>query len=181
MAGGATGVKLLLKGPPRVGKTTLVERLVRLIEDRGRVAGGFLTRELREHGERVGFAACDIVTGDECVIADIRLASAVRVGRFGVDVRAFERLALPALARADSIGGIVVVDEIARMELASKPFTDQLAKIMDSPHPVVATVHIHAHPFTDTLIARTDIELMTVTEHNRETLPRQILDRLAGT
>ncbi|MGH3998240.1 MAG: nucleoside-triphosphatase [Pseudonocardiaceae bacterium] len=42
----------------------------------------------------------------------------VRVGRFGVDVPAFERVALPALRRAQEIGGAVIIDEVGRMELA---------------------------------------------------------------
>jgi len=40
------------------------------------------------------------------------LASA-RVGRFGVDVAAFEQVGNPALRRAAKGGGLVVIDEIA--------------------------------------------------------------------
>ena len=47
-------MNLLLTGPPRCGKTTLVERVVDALEGRLRLAG-FLTREVRRGGERVGF------------------------------------------------------------------------------------------------------------------------------
>jgi nucleoside-triphosphatase THEP1 len=46
--------RLLLEGPPKVGKTTVVERLVKLLV--GVPVGGFVTREvLGNNGWRVGF------------------------------------------------------------------------------------------------------------------------------
>jgi nucleoside-triphosphatase len=44
-----------------------------------------------------------------------------RVGRYGVDLAAFKRVALPALGDSGR-GGVVVVDELAKMELASAAF-----------------------------------------------------------
>ncbi len=44
---------ILITGPPRSGKSTLIEKLVRRI---GRPATGFFTREIREGGKRVGFS-----------------------------------------------------------------------------------------------------------------------------
>ena len=47
--------RLLLEGRPGSGKTTAVARLVELLRGEGLAVTGFLTRELRERGERVGF------------------------------------------------------------------------------------------------------------------------------
>jgi nucleoside-triphosphatase len=102
----------------------------------------------------------------------------VQVGRFGVDVAAFERVALPALAWAVESGGIVIVDEIARMELASADFVNLLHKIMEQAVPIVATVHIHDHPVSDALLRRVDVEVVQVTEDNRDELPAWLLARL---
>jgi predicted ATPase len=46
---------LLLTGPPGCGKTTVLERVAGHLGDL-RLAG-FLTVELREHGQRIGFEA----------------------------------------------------------------------------------------------------------------------------
>ncbi len=171
--------KILLQGPPKVGKTTVVERLVQLLRAGDARIGGFLTRELREHDRRVGFVIRD-VDGAEAVIAHQDYVTGVRVGRFGVDVAAFERVALPALAYALECGVIVVVDEIARMELASAEFVSLVNKIMKQATPVVATVHVHHHPVTDALLRRSDVEVIQVTVDNRDELPAQLAAWLTG-
>jgi nucleoside-triphosphatase len=170
--------KILLQGPPKVGKTTVVGRLVDLLRMDGARIGGFLTREIREQGRRVGFAVRDL-NGAEAIIAHQNYVTGVQVGRFGVDVAAFERVALPALTRALDNGEIVIVDEVARMELASAEFTNLLEKMMTQTVPAVATVHIHDHPVTDALVRRPDVEVVQVTEDNREDLPARLLARLA--
>ncbi|HEV8472853.1 MAG TPA: nucleoside-triphosphatase [Methylomirabilota bacterium] len=48
--------RILLEGRPGSGKTTAVARLVDLLRAEGVAVSGFFTRELREGGERVGFA-----------------------------------------------------------------------------------------------------------------------------
>lgn len=95
------GLNIFLTGKPRAGKTTLVERVVERLrrEAPGLRLAGFTTTEIRdESGERSGF---EIVTlaGERAVLARVGLASKVRVGRYGVDLEAFERLALPEMAR----------------------------------------------------------------------------------
>lgn len=67
------------------------------------------------------------------------------------------------------------------MELASVAFVKLTEQVMDGPAPVVASIHLHAHPFTDALKRRADVELLTVTEANRDTLPAQLLERLTST
>jgi nucleoside-triphosphatase THEP1 len=96
-----------------------------------------------------------------------------------VDVAAFERIAVPALTCALEDSGIVIIDEIARMELASSEFVNLLQKIMEQAVPIVATVHVHDHPVTAALLRRADVEIVQVTEDNRDDLPAWLLARLA--
>lgn len=172
--------RLLLTGPPKSGKTTAVARLVQLLRRHGVAVGGFVTHEQREEGRRVGFVVEDI-GGPSAVFARQDFLSTVRVGRFGVDVTAFERVGLPALRRAVTSGSVVVVDEIARMELASETFVGLVWEALDAPIPVVATVHMRADPFTDAIKWRSDVDLVTLTEQNRDELPHYLLRRLTTT
>ncbi|MBT8226307.1 MAG: DUF2478 domain-containing protein [Dactylosporangium sp.] len=139
---------------------------------------GFLTSEIRVDGRRVGFAIRDF-EGAEAVIAHEGFSTGVQVGRYSVDVAAFERVALPALERAaDADADAVIIDEIARMELASDAFVAALPGLFALPVPLVATVHVHPHPVTDALLARPDVEVIQVTEANRDALPGILFDRL---
>ncbi|MGH3923118.1 MAG: NTPase [Pseudonocardiaceae bacterium] len=170
-------LRLLLEGPPKVGKTVVMHRLLTLLQERGVVVGGFVTHEVREHGRRVGFVVCDLA-GPEAVLAHQDFQSDVRVGRFGVDVPAFERVALPALRRAQQDGGLVIIDELGRMELASAPFVETVNTLLTGSLPVVATVHVYEHPATDALKQRADVQRVTVTKANRDELPAQLLRQL---
>jgi nucleoside-triphosphatase len=97
------------------------------------------------------------------------------VGRYGVDLEALERIALPELARrADT----TLIDELGKMELASEPFRDAVLELFDAHKPVVATVHAFRHPFSDALKARPDVELVRLTRGNRDELPELIAGRL---
>jgi nucleoside-triphosphatase len=112
--------RLLLEGRPGIGKTTVTRRLLQLLREAGVPVGGFTTGELRTGGRRDGFVV-EAVSGAREVLAHVDLPGPPRVGRYGVDLAAFERVALPAL-RKPRTGGVVVVDELGKMELASAAF-----------------------------------------------------------
>jgi nucleoside-triphosphatase len=165
--------KLLLQGPPGVGKTTVMLRLAAELHEAGIPTGGFVTREVREHGRRRGFVAEEI-GGREALIAHVDWARGPAVGRYRVDVEAFERVALPAMHRAEQRGGVVLVDELGSMELASAAFVSALRGLVDAGPALVATVHSRRHPVTDALKARPDVDVLEVSRANRDELPGRV-------
>jgi nucleoside-triphosphatase len=92
-----------------------------------------------------------------------------------VDLAAFDRVALPAL-RTPRTGGVVVVDELGKMELASAPFRDAVMQLLDRDVAVVATVHQARDRFTDGLRRRPDIRVIRITEALPETAHNFRLD-----
>ncbi|MGH4006785.1 MAG: nucleoside-triphosphatase [Pseudonocardiaceae bacterium] len=172
-------LRFLLEGPPKVGKTVAMRCLVELLREHGATVSGFVTDEIREQNRRVGFVVRD-VAGPEAVLAHQDFRTGVQVGRFGVDVPAFERVALPVLRRAQEASGAVIVDELGRMELASALFVQAMDTLLAGSLPVVATVHVYEHPVTDALKRRADVQLVTVTEANRDELPAQLFRQLRG-
>lgn len=114
-------VRFLLEGRPGAGKTTVARRLAERLSKEGAHLRGFFTEELSVSlGRRVGFAV-ETVDGRRGVLAHVRLPGPPRVGRYGVDLEAFARLALPALTAVGS-GDLVLIDELGKMELASDSF-----------------------------------------------------------
>jgi nucleoside-triphosphatase len=142
-------------------------------------AGGFTTAELRTAGRREGFLV-EAASGARARLAHVDLPGPSRVGRYGVDLAAFERVALPAL-RAPRTGGVVVVDELGKMELASAAFRDAVTQLLERGVAVVATVHQAHDRFTEALRRRPDIRVVRITEATRDALPEQLIDCLVGT
>jgi nucleoside-triphosphatase len=174
-------LRLLLEGRSGIGKTTVARRLLALLRDAGITLGGFVTDEIRRGGHREGFAV-QTVAGQRGVLAHVDLPGPPRVGRYGVDLAVFERVALPAMA-VPRQAGVVVVDELGKMELASAAFRDAVSDLLERDVAVVATVQVHPHPFTDGLKRRPDLRMERVTERNRDALPERLAAQLdaAGT
>jgi nucleoside-triphosphatase len=169
-------MKILLEGRPGAGKTTVARRTADLLRDARVSVRGFVTEELRESGRRVGFAV-ESFQGDRAVLAHVDFAGPPRVSRYGVDVEAFEGVALPALADVGR-GELVVIDEIGKMELASAAFREAVANLFEQDVRLLATIQIARHPFTEALRRRADVETARVSERTRDELPEQLAARL---
>jgi nucleoside-triphosphatase len=171
-------VKVLLEGRPGAGKSTVALRLAELLQEQGTKVGGFVTAELREQDRRCGFAV-ETFDGERATLAHVELPGPPRVSRYGVDLEAFELVALPALETATK-AEVVVVDELGKMELASTRFCEEVSRLFDSTLPVVATVHVFQHPFTDALKRRTDVERLAITKATRDAVPAELASRVRG-
>jgi nucleoside-triphosphatase len=169
-------LRLLVEARPGAGKTTAFRRLAVLLRESRVAVAGFTTEELREGRRRAGFAV-ESLEGDRATLAHRELPGPPRVGRYGVDLDAFERVALPALEPRG--GGVVLIDELGKMELASERFRDAVERLWEAPIALAASVHVAHHPFTDRLKRRTETELLQLTGRNRDALPLELAERLA--
>ena len=170
--------RLLLEGRPGIGKTTVARRLLPLLQEADVPVAGFTTGELRTSRRREGFVV-EAASGAREVLAHIGLPGPPRVGRYGVDLAALERVVLPALGDPGP-GGVVVVDELGKMELASAAFCEAIVELLERDVAVVATVHLGHHRFTDALKRRPDIRVVRVTDETRDALPEQLMDHLVA-
>jgi nucleoside-triphosphatase len=170
-------MKLLLTGPPGVGKTTVIQKC---LSSTGMSAGGFYTQEMREKGRRVGFSLRTL-DGKQGVLAHIDYQGGYQVGRYGVDIARFESLALPALEQALQTKELVVIDEIGKMELFSRRFQEIVLQILDQEKRyILGVIHQGKGPFVASIKRRGDVEIVAVSRANRDGLPDQIVTRLRG-
>ncbi len=165
---------LLLSGRAAIGKTTIVKKIVDKLGDR---AGGFYTEEIFGPGGRKGFQAITL-DGHKTTLAHVDIRSRSRVGRYGVDVAAFERVGVTALRKAIAQSEIVIIDEVGKMELFSSRFKAEVLRAVECGKPVVATVMSSAHPWVDALKVMPGIKEFEVTYKNRDEMPIRILNML---
>jgi nucleoside-triphosphatase len=161
---------ILLTGPPQCGKTTVIQKVVAGFLGQ---AAGFYTRELRERGRRVGF---EIVTlaGDTALLSHVDFPGPLRVGKYGVNLDNFHRVALPTLEVTPGVD-LIAVDEVGKMECLSNEFVATMERLWTAPVMLVATVAEKGGGFIAALRQKPHKTLITVTFSNREELPGQIL------
>lgn len=165
-------MKLAITGAPGSGKSTLCKRLIEALPTVK--IGGILTQDIREDHERVGFEIVDIATGQRGLLAHRDLREGPRVGRYRVHLQDIEHIVVPALERALRDAQLIVIDEIAPMELCSPRFADVVTRVLDSPKDLLVTFKEH---FEHPLIARVreGFSVFTITLSSRERLFQEVL------
>ena len=164
--------RILLTGLPGCGKTTLIKSVAdKIIVP----AYGFYTQEIRTAGRRAGFAIETFSTPPKKgVLSHIDIDSKYRVGKYGVDVDSFEKLAIPELEAGLDKQSLIIIDEIGKMELFSERFKNLLIQIFESERSFLATIMYKPHPLCDKLKKMEGVEVITVTKWNREELFKEL-------
>jgi nucleoside-triphosphatase len=162
---------LLLTGAPGCGKTTALERVAEHLGDL-RLAG-FLTLELREHGQRVGFEAVGL-GGRRAILAHVRSRSPVSIGRYGVEPDHLVPLIDEELLRPPGAVDACLIDEIGKMECHCPQFVTTMRRLLTEPVSVVATIALRGGGFIAEVKQRHDVQIVEITQANRQTLPAQI-------
>ncbi|MDD5172513.1 MAG: nucleoside-triphosphatase [Candidatus ainarchaeum sp.] len=158
-------------GMPKSGKTTLLMRVVEALRNRGLKVGGFTSPEEKHHGTRTAFYVVDIATGKQALLASVD-GDGPKVSKYHVDVKSFESVAVPALDRSGGYD-VIVIDEIGAMELESKIFRELVDGLLESPIPVIASLH---RDYVDKYGSYG--EVMTLTSDNHEQVRFALMGRV---
>ena len=164
---------ILVTGPPRSGKSTLIEKVVQKIS---RPATGFFTQELREKGRRVGFSITTI-EGKTGVLAHQSIRSTFKVGKYGVNLEDLDQIAVPSMLPS-TLDQIVVVDEIGKMECFSRLFKETLLKVLSAENLVIGSVAIKGDRFIQSIKQRDDVSLVSITEKTRDAALQLFFEKL---
>ncbi len=72
-------------------------------------------------------------------------------------------------------GRLIIIDEIAKMELFSERFSDEVLRCLSTGR-VVGTIQMRGHPFLDDVRSRNDVDLIELTTMNRDQIPLQVFE-----
>ncbi|WEU40103.1 MAG: nucleoside-triphosphatase [Candidatus Odinarchaeum yellowstonii] len=168
-------MNILVTGPPRSGKTTLIKNIV---EELNKKTIGFITEEFLKQGKRVGFKI-KTFSGLESMLASIdNKHTSVFVGKYGVFLENLE-LVLETLEKELKTGSydLIVVDEIGKMELSSKRFRDFITESLDLGK-VFGSIMLYDNAFTKSVKERTDTKVYTLTRGSWVNVKNKILEDL---
>ena len=101
--------KIGITGMPSVGKTQTLIKIIEKIEKSGYKLEGMITTPLIEKKKRVGFYVEDWQTKEKEIFARLDLDSKDKVGKYGVDLAALERVGVKAIEKAINDGYSVVI------------------------------------------------------------------------
>jgi nucleoside-triphosphatase len=155
---------LLITGRPASGKTTVFRRLVDELRHLNPV--GFFTAEIRKDGRRKGFSLSSL-DGRTGILAHVDFRTGYQVGKYGVDVAGFEAFIDPLPVSAPETG-LVMIDEIGKMECLSDRFTKIISDILNSEKPLIAAIAQKGGGLIAELKKRSDVQLFTLTRENQE-------------
>jgi nucleoside-triphosphatase len=164
----------LLTGRPGTGKTSLIKQVLPGSHIK---AGGFFTEEIRVEGTRVGFKLVTL-EGHQAVLSHVDFNKRFRVGKYGVDITALEKVGIPALLEAAKGDSLVVVDEIGKMELLSPAFRDVIASLIDSSKKMLGTIMLQPDPRADTIKHHPNVILVSLSRDNYSQVLADVLSWL---
>ena len=167
----------LITGPPRCGKTTLIMR-IRQVDSLSAKVSGFITEEVRERGERIGFKLISLSEKKEGFLAKKDFPSPFRVGRYGVNIEDLENIGCSAIEKGLLSGKVIFIDEIGKMELFSAKFRKILLDALDSPLKVLASIMERHNDFADNIKRRSDVKLIRLNRSNFEQIFGEVKDWL---
>ncbi|MEA1895470.1 MAG: NTPase [Euryarchaeota archaeon] len=171
--------RVAITGQPGVGKTTVCRAVVDRLD---RSTGGMVCSDITEggsgggnnRGRRAGFELLDLQTGVKGVLAHIG-GDGPRVGKYRVNLHDLDRVGVHAILNA--IGtDLIVIDEIAPMELMSQRFIRAVEEALASDRDLLVVLHQRStHPLAERI--RAEFDLIAVTKDNRDVIVGEIAGR----
>ncbi len=172
---------LLITGPPRTGKTTVLTKTVEELKRRGYKLGGMTSQEIREMGIRKGFEIRDISSGRVGWLAHVNQPVGPKIGKYKVNLDGLHSVGVAAILSATENAQVVVIDEIGPMELLSAEFQAAVKRAANSPKPLLCTIHYRTnHHLVRQLKSRYEAEIIEVTQENRDRLSSLIVHKTAS-
>lgn len=165
---------ILITGLPGIGKTTLIKQLVYELSRYS--PRGFYTEEIRPKEERIGFQLVSL-DGKRSMLAHVLIDSPYQIGKYRVDVSAFDSF-LDSLNLPEPGGGVIVIDEIGKMECLSLKFVRLIQELLDSKNIVIATIAHTDGGIKGRIKERDDVMLFKMNLENRDVLKDEITGAL---
>ena len=168
----------LVTGPPGLGKSTLVSKVVLRLKSAGVIVGGCTTVEKRTGGARTGFEVRDLTSGRIGELSSVDTKFGPRVGRYRVNLTDLARVGAAGVDAAASASELIVIDEVGPMELVSPEFRRAVQKCIASGKPMLAVVHDRLEDDLLSELRSRAEALFVLTPENRDSAAEELGEKL---
>ena len=174
----------MITGPPGVGKSTVVSRVVLRLKSAGVIVGGCTTGEKKVKGARVGFEVRELTDGRTGELASVSAKVGPKVGKYRVNLVDLSRIGAAGLSKAAASSEVIVIDELGPMELVSPEFRRAAKVCIESGKPLLAVVHERLDDDLLNELRERAEKAFSLTSENRdetvEELARSLLSAVGG-
>lgn len=176
-------LNIFIIGPPGIGKTTVVKRVMEVLEKEAFRAGGIYCPEIRGgDGRRIGFEVINVLTGDRGILSHILQPSGPRVGKYKVNLKDLSRIGVHAIETAMEEADYIVIDEVGPMELKGRAFQLAVLKALESSKPVIGILHWKMrHPIINLIKAQRNVKIYELTRKNRDKMHEILINEIYKT
>lgn len=158
-------------GPPGVGKSTLIRRV---LDELGLPVWGFETKKGAPSADGRGSPVYIHILGEEPLQTEENLLGYCERKCLEVRKDTFDRYALRLRAPVPQ-GHVVVLDELGTMESVSEDFCAAVLALLDGDAPVIAAVKPKETPFLTAVRSHPKGKCFFIDEENRESLMEDVL------
>lgn len=165
------GNNLFLTGEIRVGKSTIVNKI---IDKLNCSIGGYITERQEENGIRT------FIIRSLCNYEDTYTIAKINMETFEKEIFIDNfRYHIPLmLDNSLKNKDLIILDELGFMENDIKPFTTKIYEILDSEKPVFGVLKAYDCQFIDTIGGRDDVKIIEITKDNRDNILYEIISIL---
>lgn len=170
--------RILITGPPRCGKSTLISKLIKFYSKKNFKIKGFLTPEVREKNRRIGFDIEEISSHIRIPLARIGdYKTKYKLGKYSVFIDEFEKV----ISNLENFNygqvDLIIIDEIGKMELFLKRFQNFIINIFQGESNIIATIGKNIkHPFKKALFNVPNLYKFDLSLQNQQEVYQQIIN-----
>ncbi len=179
----AEGVKIGLTGLSQKRKTSVLLRVIEMLEEEEKIIGGIVSESVSEGGEVQSIDLIDWTTKDKRLLVHKteKIGEEIKIDgvEYFLDMNTLELFAKRAIKTALNNADIVVIDEVGQVAAMSEEFGKVVKDALDMEKDILITLHKKSRELLlQEIRRRDDVRLLEVTRINIGLLPYKIMSLL---